>query len=258
MQSRCALQRCLSRGGPLSSLIEAVARVAYDEKAACAAAQSEALTLSIEEQLQTLGVDDIAGELTAAAVYPPLDKPTARTAVRHVGIAKADGRYNFGIFLLPPGARIPLHDHPGMCVVSKLLVGTAKVTSYEEIPDANGKTIPAGERSCGKSVRVRRLGSQICIAPCSVSLTAARGNFHSLAAGEDGAALLDVITPPYELSKNRACTYYSVLPEVGQSEEVEDVLGSECELIPIDAPRDFRVIGGILPEQLTSDEDEED
>eukprot|EP00927_Polykrikos_kofoidii_P029910 TRINITY_DN25797_c0_g1_i1.p1 TRINITY_DN25797_c0_g1~~TRINITY_DN25797_c0_g1_i1.p1 ORF type:complete len:255 (-),score=32.85 TRINITY_DN25797_c0_g1_i1:352-1116(-) len=254
MQSRCALQRCLSRRGPLASLIEAVARVAYDEKAACAAAQSEALTHSIEEQLQTLGVDDIPGELTAAAVYPPLDKSTARTAVRHVGIAKADGRYNFGIFLLPPGGRIPLHDHPGMCVVSKLLVGTAKVTSYEQIPEANGKANPVG----GKSVRVRRLGSQICIAPCSVSLTACRGNFHALAAGEDGAAVLDVIIPPYELNKDRACTYYSVLRELGQSEEGEDVLGSECELIPIDAPRDFRVIGGILPEQLTSDEDDED
>ena len=41
-----------------------------------------------------------------------------------------DEAVSMGIFLLPPGARLPLHDHPQMTVLSQVLFGELYIESY--------------------------------------------------------------------------------------------------------------------------------
>ncbi len=118
---------------------------------------------------------------------------------------------SMGIFLLPAGSRIPLHNHPGMTVVSKVLSGALQVTSYDWV----GEMMTARDGSCwGEGVQVfdgvvgsvergDGMGTTRVLFPDS------GGNLHRFQAVSD-CAILDVICPPYNAREGRTCSYYRV------------------------------------------------
>jgi cysteamine dioxygenase len=101
------------------------------------------------------------------------------------------------VFLLPQGASMPLHDHPGVTVFSKLLVGSAHVVSHDWVR-------PPLAVAGGSVVSLARnvLDDEFTAASGAwVLFPNAGGNLRRFRAGEDGpSALLDVMTPSYSLT----------------------------------------------------------
>lgn len=134
----------------------------------------------------------------------------------------SDAQLSIGIFVLPPGTALPLHDHPGMTVLSKLLFGALKVTSFDVPRDGPPPPPPSLFGAAFREPRTLRLGAptvRAVAAPCStLRLDALRGNIHAFEATQH-TAIFDVLTPPYSERDGRSCHYYEEEPSEGTAEE---------------------------------------
>ncbi|KHN46620.1 Putative 2-aminoethanethiol dioxygenase [Glycine soja] len=113
--------------------------------------------------------------------------------------------FSMGVFCLPAGKVFPLHDHPGMTVLSKLLYGSTCVKAYDWIAlDC------AGSQTIGLAGRVV---DEVIKAPQEPSILFPRsgGNIHSFTALTP-CAILDVLSPPYSEEFGRPSTYFSDIP----------------------------------------------
>ncbi|KAK6922059.1 Cysteine oxygenase/2-aminoethanethiol dioxygenase [Dillenia turbinata] len=162
-------------------------------------------------------------------------------------------KFQIGIFCLPPSGVIPLHNHPGMTVFSKLLFGSMHVKSYDwvaELPDIGDSNLnPSHFRPPGVCLAKVETNS-IFTAPCNtfVLYPAAGGNMHSFTA-LTSCAVLDVLGPPYSDAEGRPCRYFSEFPYISFSGDLCLVPQRYEEgyawLEERDRPEDFLAVRGI-------------
>ena len=125
-------------------------------------------------------------------------------------------KFSMGIFCLPPSGVIPLHNHPGMTVFSKLLFGTMHIKSYDwvvDLPPESPTTIKPSENQ-GPEMRLAKVKVDADFtAPCNPSILYPEdgGNLHCFTA-VTACAVLDVLGPPYSDAEGRHCTYYHDFP----------------------------------------------
>ncbi|CAM9917132.1 unnamed protein product [Ectocarpus sp. 6 AP-2014] len=134
--------------------------------------------------------------------------------------------FEMTVFVLPKGGEIPLHDHPNMAVLSRILFGTLDVASYdmeeeeegeaeeEEGSRREGGTFADAELRRKEAQRVvfaqrrqQQEGGRVTAATPSFLLTPSEGNVHSFRA-PTACAVFDVLIPPYDSSRGRKCSYF--------------------------------------------------
>jgi len=151
---------------------------------------------------------------------PPPPMPTGG-AIGYQGV-HSDRRFSMGIFILPAGTCIPLHDHPDMSVLSKLLFGSLRVTWFD-MPAAEQRKQPILGFGRRRPRRIACDPPQMRVVDASsgtLMLDAVRGNVHQFEAIED-TAVFDVLLPPYNDFEGRSCHYYK---QVGMGSNGETIL----------------------------------
>jgi len=173
------------------------------------------------------------------------------STVRYVHISEVPDKYSVGIFIFPPNARIPLHDHPHMCVLSRVLYGDLQRMSLDLLREESPSQ---GEPWCPRwtSTKQRKLphgsrraylnGIDHLQAPAVTALYPFEGQLHEFQAGPNGAAVLDVLLPPYDEDHDRDCTFYNIQQD---DSSPSDVKGRRpCWIVPTVQPEDFHCLSG--------------
>ncbi|KAG8045917.1 hypothetical protein GUJ93_ZPchr0008g12124 [Zizania palustris] len=150
--------------------------------------------------------------------------------------------FSIGIFCLPPRGVIPLHNHPGMTVFSKLLFGALYVKSYD--------WAEASQDSADVQLQGLRLAKVkadgILNAPCETSVLYPEdgGNLHCFTA-QSACAVLDVLGPPYDDGSGRHCQYYNVSSSAPSAGDSKPLPGSDgyAWLKESEQPKDFHLVG---------------
>lgn len=191
-----------------------------------------------------------------------------------------------------------MHNHPGMCVISRILYGDLTLSSYDwllccggtgdskccrenqklvqtdasctevssviDVPEettsrrsyrkswfiraaellrgytstgsSRAATTPNPSSSTRKVFLARKVPSRILKAPDISILFPYEGNVHEFVAGPNGAAVLDILLPPYDVEHNRDCTFF--VPENLSGDDL-------FNLRPIPQPTDFHCFSGV-------------
>lgn len=111
-----------------------------------------AALLSLNPSSQSAGARlDEKGSLTVPPIHDRITPSYADDGsdiVRYLHVKEVPCKYSVGIFVFPPNTEIPLHDHPDMVVISRVLYGELKVRSYDVL--SPGYDVPK-DRSNEKS-----------------------------------------------------------------------------------------------------------
>lgn len=160
------------------------------------------------------------------------------------------------VIVLPAGTRIPLHDHPGMLVFSRLLCGEMHVRAFDvqldgTVPSSltatdrpiSGYGIPAMSGAGfedNQTVPAALVHDKVFVGPATLTLLPEEGgNVHAFEAVTP-CAVFDVLAPPYDWNVQRGCQYFTELgPNPAAAVAAAATGGLDHLLLTCEAPWDF-------------------
>jgi redox-sensitive bicupin YhaK (pirin superfamily) len=162
-------------------------RVVAEAAAAARNGWSDDAVKSLTEAANELRCD--AGEVARLLALPVADHGFREE------VFTTDKAFHASVFALAEGETIPLHDHPALDVISKVLCGRMRVHTYEWVDQASLVAHDGGEIVLGAD-------------DDALVLRKAPGTLHTVTAIEP-TAFLDLFAPYYD-DEARPCTYYKV------------------------------------------------
>lgn len=121
--------------------------------------------------------------------------------------------FTMSVFVLRENYTMPLHDHPRMHGLLRVIAGTVKVQSYTEIDRREETRDDDKIRHVLVNVEQERVISASETA-CAM-LTPTERNFHEITAVGGPAAFFDILSPPYNADipvyGKRSCSFYRKL-----------------------------------------------
>ncbi|XP_061646710.1 2-aminoethanethiol (cysteamine) dioxygenase b [Phyllopteryx taeniolatus] len=189
-----------------------------------------------EEHSQLLGLLSQVRAADLRLAPPGSRPPRGAPPVTYMHICETD-HFSMGVFLLQSGACIPLHDHPGMHGLLKVVYGKLRVSCFDRLdrgpepgaPRPSRPQVGALRRSVLRSSAEYTDDSQPCV------LAPDRDNLHQIDAVDGPAAFVDVLAPPYDPDDGRDCHYFRVL----QGAELRESHEREVWLMEIAQPLSF-------------------
>lgn len=158
-----------------------------------------------------------------------------------------NSQINMSIFVLKPGFKMPLHDHPHMHGLLKVISGAVRIRSFTEYPlkevvnviDFTTRAKHEAARLAQGIHKKRRFfakishdrvcgdNSETCV------LTPTISNYHEIQALNMPAAFFDILSPPYDTLIEgigpRRCRYYHVANEISTNVvELQETDVPEC------------------------------
>jgi len=219
----------------MPSIIKKVARQAYNTFS-----KRKRDNLSFQENLEELKV--LVGQVNAKEVDLNMDflhtgdsshRMDYRPPVTYVEIAE-NSVYTMGIFILREGVKIPLHDHPRMYGIIKVIHGTICLQSYTASED--GDSMRKDSSLFRSYMQINTIKNDPVVVndkSAPSCLTEHDQNFHEITAQNGPAAFLDILAPPYG-TDGRDCHYYKEETTIPQTSSNNNV-----QLREIRPPKDF-------------------
>ncbi|XP_017549864.1 2-aminoethanethiol (cysteamine) dioxygenase b [Pygocentrus nattereri] len=236
----------------MSSVVQKLARQAlatfHNHASTAAAGETRAFLESINK-LRSLLAQVKAADLKIVPRYAESSAAPHALGppVTYMHICETDD-FSMGVFLLKHGTSIPLHDHPGMYGLLKVLYGKVRISCFDRLDMSsesasggqfNPPLLPFQKSSVRPSVR-RSVGEYTeDNAPCVLSPH--KDNIHQIEAVDGPTAFLDILAPPYDPDDGRDCHYYKVLQpgSEGVDKRAEGQEQTQVWLMEIPQPSEF-------------------
>ncbi|KAL0278730.1 UNVERIFIED_CONTAM: hypothetical protein PYX00_000463 [Menopon gallinae] len=151
--------------------------------------------------LQKTDVCDILGKKWRPTIEP----------VEYLRIYE-DADVSIGVFVLRQGAKLPIHDHPCMYGILKVIEGVIKVTSYSVVEMDTTISVDNSTFFYKHPLKViKHPEAAVSEKDPSCILTPTERSIHEVECLAGPAAFLDILAPPYEedsCSEPRGCHYF--------------------------------------------------